>query len=175
MTHQTGQALGANASDGARVLSPAPQARSARGAERWTLPGFCWNGRITTSFGDMPVQGLRLRDPVRTNDGAFAAVAWIDQIHLDEDFLNICPDAQPVLIRAGALGSNNPKVDVTVSAHQKVCVTPGSYSPEFRYARDLTDRPGILRKPELGLTYYLFHCGKPAAVMLEGLFVSVTP
>lgn len=149
-------------------ISPRPE-------ERWRLPGFGWNVRVTTSFGDMPVQGLRLRDPLRSPRGDLHPVAWIDQVHLDEEFLHFYPDAQPVVIRAGSLGSGRPKADVIVSANQKINVSPTPYGQDLRLARDLTSRPGIMRANSTGLTYYLFHCGQPATVLVEGLAIPVHP
>src|SRR5690606_28131610 len=101
-----------------------------------------------------------------------AAVEWVDRIHLDEDFLFYNPDAQPVMIRAGALGNGTPKADVLVSPQQKINVSSSPYATEYRLAHDLTSRPGILRKPETLVTYYLFHCGMPKTVSVEGISVA---
>ncbi|WP_347313359.1 Hint domain-containing protein [Defluviimonas sp. SAOS-178_SWC] len=142
---------------------------------RWTLPGFCGSARVTTSFGDLPIQALRRRDPLRTVQGTLATVDWIDCIQLEEDFLHANPDALPVRISAGALGNGRPERDVIVSPHQVVNVAPGQFQQDFRRARDLTDKPGIMRQPEMLISYYVFHCAAPAAVMVEGLCVSVSP
>lgn len=148
---------------------------SPRTATPWALPGFCWNARVTTSFGEMPVQGLRLRDPVRLANGTCLPVAWIDRIHLDGEFLRFHPDAQPVLISAGALGMNRPRGDLLVSPQQRVALGSG-YGPQvFRLARDLTNRPGIMRQPQFDLTYFRFHCDAPAVAMVEGVPVPVEP
>lgn len=141
----------------------------------WTLPGFSGNARVTTSFGNLPIQALRLRDPLRTKSGTFASVDWVKKMHLDEEFLRTHPDAQPISIRAGALGQGIPAVDLVVSPHQKVNVSRLQFSQDFRYARDLTDTPGIMRKPELLVTYYQFHCTLPVTVCVEGTWVSVCP
>lgn len=146
-----------------------------RGAEFWTLPGFCWDARVTTSFGDLPAQALRVRDPVRTASGGYLQVKWTDEIKLDEGFLAGFPDAHPVTITAGSLGAGLPRNDLTVSPHQRVAVGDGAFRTEFRMARDLTGRPGILRRPQLPLRYFLFHCGEPTQVMVEGVWVTVAP
>ena len=51
--------------------------------------------RVTTSFGDLPVQALRRRDPLRLQAGTLATVEWVDCINLDEEFLAGNPDAPP--------------------------------------------------------------------------------
>ncbi len=142
---------------------------------RWTLPGFCGGARVTTSFGDLPIQALRRRDPLRTVQGTLASVEWVDCIQLDDEFLHANPDALPVRIGAGAFGRGRPERDLIVSPHQLVNVCPGQFRQDFRHARDLTDRPGILRQPGMQIRYYVFHCATPAAVMVEGLCVSVSP
>jgi Hint domain len=148
---------------------------AAKTPEFWTIPGLCWNARVTTSFGDLPIQALRLRDQVRTSNGAFAQVAFVDKIQLEDDFLKGYPDAQPVMIQAGAMGRGRPKQEIRLSPHQRVGLSESGISPDFRMARDLMGRPGVMRRPENGLTYYLFHCGTPVTVMIEGVWVSVAP
>lgn len=147
----------------------------ARSRDFWTLPGFCWNARITTSFGDLPIQALRVRDPVRTSSGGFVQIKWTDEIKLDDGFLDGFPDAHPITISAGALGNGLPKNDITLSPHQRVSLSDGAFRSEFRMARDLLGRPGIVRHPQVPLRYFMFHCGEPAQVMIEGVWVSVAP
>lgn len=155
----------------ARPVPPRPR----REAELWPLPGLCWNAKVTTSFGELPVQALRLRDPVRTASGAFLPVKWIDQIHLDEDFLAACPDAQPVLIPAHAFGASRPSQPLALSPAQRLNVARGDFGTELRSARELLKLPGVARKPESGLTYFLFHCGEPALVRVDGVWIPTAP
>lgn len=144
-------------------------------AENWPLPGFGWNTRITTSFGDLPIQGLRLRDPVRTSHGNYLQVKWIDQIHLDEDFLLSCPDAQPIIIHAHSFGPGRPAATISLSPAQRLNVAPGQFGQDIRRARDIDSRHGVQRGTETTLSYYLFHCGEPAQVMVEGMAIPVAP
>ncbi|SPH18311.1 hypothetical protein DEA8626_01847 [Defluviimonas aquaemixtae] len=152
--------------------APSKPERPRRSVE-WTIGGFCDDARVTTSFGELPIQALRRRDPLRTVEGPLARVERVDRIQLDEAFLEQNPDAQPVRIQAGALGPNRPKTDVLVSPHQAVGV--GQYGNDFRRARDLLDRPGVVRQPALGLSYYVFQCEAPATVEVEGLSIHVSP
>ena len=160
------------------AAAAAPVGRGRRQPPRaiaWTLPGFGGNARVTTAFGDLPIHALRRRDPLRTLGGTQRMVHWCDRLRLDQGFLAANPDAQPILIQANALGHGVPKADILVSPHQPISVTPPSFRPEFRLARDLTGRPGVLRRPEETMAYYLFHCEEPTVVFVEGVAVSITP
>lgn len=148
---------------------------AARQEREWSLPGLCWNTNVTTSFGALPAQVLRLHDPLRLADGTVARIAWIDKIQLDEAFLSAYPDAQPVMIRAGALGGGQPSQDILVSPEQKFVVQGLNFASELRTARDLLGRPGVLRQPQTVLTYYMFHCGKPAKIAASGTTIVTAP
>jgi hypothetical protein len=80
-----------------------------------------------------------------------------------------------VRIAAGTFGNGRPGCDLLVSPHQYVNASPTQFAQDFRRARDLTGRPGVVRQPVPVASYYLFHCGAPAAVMVEGLCLRVTP
>jgi len=160
------------------AAAPAVARRPARdrdAAEPWTFPGFSGDARVMTSFGELPIKALRLRDPLRTPDGSYAPVQWIDRLNLDEGFLHGRPDAQPVCIAAGALGQDRPKNEFLLSPHQQVATNDLRFRQEFRSARDLTGRPGIMRRPETVVSYYMFHCGRPVTVMVEGVWMRVEP
>lgn len=153
-----------------RRMGNSPQTERA-----WTLPGLCWNAAVMTSFGALPAQVLRKHDPLRLTDGAIARIAWVDKIQLDEAFLDAFADAQPVLIRAGALGRGLPTRDLLVSPHQKVAVSGANFTTDLRLARDLLGRPGVMRQPQKMVTYHLFHVGNPARVSVEGLSLYTAP
>lgn len=142
----------------------------------WTLPGFGDEARVVTSFGELPMKALRVRDPLRTAEGEFVPVQWVDRLHLDEGFLHGMPDAHPIRIAAGALGRDRPKSEMVVSPHQMIATSEVQFRNDFRSARELlTGRPGILRLAETGMTYTMFHCGRPVTVMVEGVWVRVEP
>ncbi|MFN0114786.1 MAG: Hint domain-containing protein [Paracoccaceae bacterium] len=160
------------------ATSQAPLSPAAAAAPRprvWTLPGLCGEARVMTSFGELPVKALRLRDPVRTIGGNFLPVKWVDQVHLDDGFLSGFPDAQPIHIWAGSLGRERPKCELLVSPQQQVAVGDGAFRPDYRLARDLLGRPGVVRRPQATVSYYLFHVGEPTSVLVEGLWVPVSP
>ena len=157
-------------------LAPADPANTSGDDQKfWTLPGICWNARVSTSFGDLPVQALRKRDPLRTPSGEFLPVAHVDELRLDGEFLRNFPDAAPIVISAGALGSGRPANAITVSPHQRVSVGESRLAGDLRMARDLLDRPGVVRTPTPLVRYIVFHCAVPACVMVEGVWVSTAP
>jgi len=159
----------------AAVLGQRHPAAATRTEREWTLPGLCWNASVMTSFGALPVQVLRKHDPLRLTDGQVARIAWFDKIQLDEGFLAAYPDAQPIMIRAGALGGTLPAQDILVSPGQQVLTRGADFASEVREARDLLGRPGVMRSPQSIVTYYMFHCGQAARVSVEGIGLLTEP
>ena len=141
----------------------------------WQLPGFTGKTRIRTAFGEMPIEVLRLRDEVRTSSGRILRVAWIDQIRLDEAYLQRHPEAQPFMIRANALDYGKPLRDLLVSPRQEMSHGLTNFQIRFATADSIKGRSGVFRRPELAVTYYLFHCGEPVTVFAEGVPVNVAP
>lgn len=154
----------------AAVAPPVPQARTPL---RWTLPGFAPMTRIDCSFGRVHAAALRERDLVRTRSG-YRPVLWLDRIQLAPDFLDLHPDAQPVLISAGMFGRGKPKANVVVSPGQKIAAMPGG-PVRATPARDLLHHPGVFRRPESSLVYTIFDLGEPVEVCAENLWFTVAP
>ena len=142
---------------------------------RWNAPGFAPMTRIMTSFGAVYAQALREGDMVRTRAGSFERIKWLDRVSLDEDFMARNPDAQPVLIRAGALGRGVPAEDVLLAPGQTVSPNEVGLIRKSVRARDLLGRPNILRKAETAISYTRFHLGVDADVLCEKLWISVNP
>lgn len=69
----------------------------------WSLAGIVGKARISTSFGDLPIEALRPRGNVRTYSGAAVHVQAVDKIHLDQDFMRSFPGALPIRIPANSL------------------------------------------------------------------------
>ena len=141
----------------------------------WNAPGFAPMTRVMTSFGAVYAQALREGDMVRTRSGQFERIQWLDRVSLDEDFMARNPDAQPILIRAGALGRGVPSEDVLLSPGQSVSPNEVGLIRKTVRARDLLGRPGILRKAETSICYTRFHMGTAADVLCEKLWISVNP
>jgi Hint domain len=138
----------------------------------WTLGGFTGRVRVRTAFGDLPIDALRIGDEIRTASGQVERVQWIDKLHLDEDFLSRHASARPIRIPANTFGIGRPLRDLMVSPGQQVC---GDANPAstFRPAADLCGKSQVDQLLPADLTYYRFHCGGPASVQVEGVWVRV--
>lgn len=158
------QAIPAAIGEGAEQAAKPPKAK-------WTVPGFGPMTRISTSFGEIPAQTLRVGDTVRTREHGFQRVTWLDRIVLDEGFLQVHPEARPVTIGANAFGSANPTETVTVSPHQKFRVG----SEPLRRAREVLQNPRVTIPPETLFTFTIFHCDEPCEIRAAGLWLPVRP
>ncbi|AXI55753.1 hypothetical protein C1J05_15690 [Sulfitobacter sp. JL08] len=155
-----------------KLRAPTPKPRIAK---TWSLPGFFGKCRIMTSFGKLPIEALRKRDPVKTLSGEYLEVTWVDKIQLDEDFLLHHPQAQPVFIPRNGLGSLQPETNMLVSPAQRL-KEPGRVGREaLKPASELVGRTSATRLPHSGFTYYVFHCEKPAVINVEGIWFHVAP
>jgi hypothetical protein len=141
----------------------------------WDLPGFSGKSRVATSFGHLPIEGLRLRDPLRTISGKYLKVQWIDKIHLDPDFLSRHPEALPVKISKASLGQMTPNRDVLVSPEQVLRLPRHIGQMRDRTAHSIVGHGRVLYRPSGDFTYYLFHCGEPTSVSIDGLWFEISP
>lgn len=144
------------------------------GVVDWNLAGFGGRVRVGTTFGDLPIEALRVRDEVRTASGKTVRVQWVDRLHLDEDFLTKHPSANPIRIPANAFGIGRPMQDMMVSPQQEI--SPDAHlASRFKTAVDLCSQAQAHRLRTAGLTYYRFHCGEPAVIRVEGVWARVQP
>ncbi len=141
----------------------------------WSLPGFGAGARVVTSFGKVPVEALRRRDPVKTRKGCFLKVQHVDTVRLDRRFLLAHPDAQPIAISQNGLAAAIPDQAILVSGCQKIR-TPGQFDQAAgRLAVDYVGRGNVARKYYGYFTYYVFHCGEPCTINVNGLWVDLDP
>lgn len=174
--NRVNDAMDGNAPIKARRTRPLPEAGEiAPTAGKWTLGGFGPMTRISTSFGDVHAQTLRVRDMIRTQNGNLKPVQWLDRVMLDQAFINRVSDATAIMIRAGALGQGLPKHDVVVSPQQEIGIGAHGAGIKYQRASTLLGRPGVIHKPEEIMTYTMFHCGEPVCVKMEGLWARVSP
>lgn len=142
---------------------------------QWTIPGFEGECRITTNFGDLPIKALRRRDMVKTISGAFREVKKVDAFRLDEDFLARHPAAQPVMIRAKALGGTHPQRPILVSPAQAAWLPRVGEGFRAKTALALEGTPNVHRAHRSEITYYRFHLGEEDKVAIEGSWFVATP
>jgi Hint domain len=156
------------------MVRQAPAEKGITKPTDWYLPGFVGKAKVGTTFGELPIEALRIRDELRTYSGASAKVQMVDKIHLDEEFIRHHPRALPIRIPADAFGPGRPAQDVFVSPGQEVCADMHVASTFFK-ARDLPGRFTMDLSQSTGLTYYRFHCGQPTIVRVEGIWIRVQP
>lgn len=140
----------------------------------WHLPGTTGKARISTAFGDLPIEALRRRDAVRTYFGATAEVKVVDKIHLDQNFIRRTPGSLPIKIPANSIGPGRPKNDLFVSPGQEISLN-AHVASSFHQAKELYGRFRMDLTYSTGLTYYRFHCGSPVVVQVDGVWLRFNP
>ncbi len=151
---------------------PAPRIKQALD---WSLPGFEGKARVTTNFGELPIEALRRRDMVKTISGAYREVQWVDTIRLDVDFMELHPEAAPILIRERAMGGLYPRRNILVSPGQPLRYPHPHGDTMNLTAGEVVGQPNILRMHRSEITYYRFHCGTDETVCVEGSWFHVSP
>lgn len=139
-------------------------------SEAWRMPGFSGECKVLTSFGALPISALRRNDPLKTQDGRYMKVTWVDKIMLDHEFLEAHPEAQPVRLAHGAIGRGLPERDMLVSPAQSVQVAAHHGRPTFRTASAAMGAHSITRGTTSSVTYYLFGLQDACAVNVDGIW-----
>ena len=145
--------------------------RCANNKDLWPLPGLAPMTRVRTSSGDVHAIALRKGDKVQVRSGEYLPIVWLNRVLLDEQFLSIKPDSNPILMRAGSVGLSSPSTDIMVSPRQIVCPTPRTQIDKPVEASELTSRPLVMQLQETGLSYTMFHVGAPADVLCENVYM----
>lgn len=91
-------------------------------AETTGVVCFARGTLIETSCGQVAIETLQAGDLVKTMDHGFQKLRWIGSRQLDKVDLRQHPELLPVRIKAGALGKNLPKKDLTVSPQHRILV-----------------------------------------------------
>lgn len=141
----------------------------------WSLPGFGAGARVSTSFGHVPVEALRLRDEIRTSEGRFLRVQYIDTVRLDRRFLLTHADAHPIEIHKNGLGPSIPNRTILVSGCQKIRSPKRFDQMSGRMAKNYVGQNNVTHKFHGYFTYYVFHCGQPCIASVDGLWVNLDP
>jgi len=155
----------------------APAARKARtatvaGRDHWAQWGILGSTRVTTSFGHVPAELVRVGDTLRTRDGAFERVQKITDLKIDEAFLERHPDAAPVLLRRNSLQSGVPHQDVGLSPAQMVAVGPNRFEDHLVSADTLSRERGAIDKTLGMIVYIQLHLAREAQINCDGVWVA---
>ena len=159
----------------ARRLQGAGAGHTQAGGAGAALKGLGPDTRVMTSLGKMPAAALRRRDLLRTRDGGFRAIEWIDRIKLDADYLERHPEAQPVVIRAGSLGPRLPALDLVLAPRQRLSEAQSFTGHGSGRAMAAIGYPTATHRREASITYTVFHCENPTSVLSEGIWLDVGP
>ncbi|KQI71242.1 hypothetical protein AN191_13165 [Loktanella sp. 5RATIMAR09] len=158
---------------GQAAASPKVPATAAEGS--WYLPGFGAGARVATAFGYVPVEALRRRDPIKTQDGRFLRVAHVDTVRLDRRYLLTHPEAQPIAIRKNGLAPSIPSQEILMSGAQKISPLGRFDQVTCKVAADYIALGRAERKLHGHFTYYVFHCGEPCTVNINGIWIDLDP
>ncbi len=120
---------------------------------------FALGTLIATSKGEVPVQDLRQGDKVLTRDNGMQPIAWAGSRQLGLADLSRRPAWQPVHIKAGALGPNQPERDLILSPNHRLLMTSQKGELYFEEnellaaAKHLVGATGVTRPRTAGITY----------------------
>lgn len=124
------------------------------------VPCFATGTKITTNYGRMPVEDLKVGTMVKTKDSGFRPIRWIGKNVLKQKDLKRSPHLYPIEIRAGALGLNTPNRTLIVSPQHRILVTGvqvqllAGEEDAFIAAKHLVDLEGVRVLPVPTVTYY---------------------
>jgi hypothetical protein len=106
--------------------------------------------RIATPSGERPIESLAIGDLVTTASGQAVPIRWIGRRAYMRRFAFGKPEIQPVLIRAGALGENVPRRDLSVSPQHAIFID-GLLIPAIR----LINGVSIVQADEIKDVHYV--------------------
>lgn len=135
----------------------------------WTIPGFLGQARVLTAFGAIPIELLRVNDPVRTVTGRILYVRRIQRVGLDDGFLGRHPEAQPIKIATDAFAQGYPEQDLYLSPGQELSVALGNAPAQRIRAGDIQGNSAVTSAPQEALVYYSIELSESAYVYVEGV------
>jgi Ca2+-binding RTX toxin-like protein len=87
------------------------------------IPCFTPGTMILTAHGEKLIETLQAGDKVLTRDNGYKPIRWAGARRLSRHDLAAQPNFNPVLIREGALGSNLPEREMTVSPQHRMLIS----------------------------------------------------
>ena len=131
--------------------------------------------RIATRKGEVCVEHLRPGDDILTRDNGVQPLRSIGRRQVSAPELACRPEWQPVLIREGALGPNQPERDMLISPNHRMLLRDEEAALLFEErevlvaAKHLTDLPGVDRvKAAQGIEYIHLMFDQHEVVLADG-------
>ncbi|GAB1362871.1 hypothetical protein MASR1M32_21070 [Rhodobacter sp.] len=91
--------------------------------ENIIVPCFTPGAMIATDRGEVRVEDLQVGNRVLTRDNGYQPIRWVGRRDLGREELAAAPHLNPVRIRTGALGPQQPERDLVVSPQHRVLIT----------------------------------------------------
>lgn len=122
--------------------------------------------RIATPTDEVPIEVLRIGDPVLTASGGTRLIRWIGRRSYAAELVARERLVQPIRIRAGALGPSLPRRDLDVSPQHALLLADAG--DVLVPAGLLVNGASILRAPHGAVTYFHIELEGHDAILAEG-------
>jgi len=117
---------------------------------------YCRGTLIETKRGQKKVEKLNIGDEVVTMSGAMRPIKWIGRRSYGGRFIMGRTDILPICIKAGALGVNVPKRDLSISPHHAMYFKDAARDSVLIEAKDLVNGVSIVQADSVDKVEY-FH------------------
>ncbi len=117
---------------------------------------YCRGTLIQTPKRKVPVEALKIGDPVTVMSGTARPIKWIGRRSYNGRFLLGRKDMLPICIRAGALADNVPCRDLWISPHHAMYFAEPTGDGMLIEVKDLTNGVSIVQAERIGKVEY-FH------------------
>lgn len=130
--------------------------------------------RILTPHGEKLVQDLVIGDRIVTRDNGVQKIAWTGSKSFSGADLAMASHLQPILIKAGALGSGVPEHDMMVSPNHRMLVCSHLTQLYFEddevlaAAKHMVGVEGIMQIDVIRMTYIHFMFERHEVIMANG-------
>lgn len=138
------------------------------------VPCFTPGTAIATPRGERLVETLEIGDRVLTRDNGIQRITWVGSRRLEMEEFRQAPELRPILIRAGALGNNQPERDMLVSPSHRMLVVSELAQLYFEQsevlvaAKHMIKMKGVEVSNQPYATYIHFMCENHEIVLSDG-------
>lgn len=135
------------------------------------LKAFSEVTMLETHLGPMPAKNVTAQHLLRTINGTFVGIEWIQRVRLDSITLKQYPDLKPVLLEAGQFGPGLPRRNTLVSrSHVFLAGEVMDKVSRFGSALMWAKEPDRFRDRDFDFTYIVIACERTTFISAEGLW-----